>query len=368
MSAGIADQKAPFAVGPSGNIPSLDGFRAISIAIVFLGHVTQSPLIPGGLGVTIFFFISGYLITTLLLREYSGSGRIDFRAFYQRRVLRLAPPLAITLLLGIICVLAGLADGDLNPVGLLSQVFFFYNYWDSQHTGNVISGMGILWSLSVEEHFYLLFPVVLWVSLRYRWPSWWLPVLALAVLAWRTIRYVYLQTDEWQIYAFTDTRIDSLLWGCWLAVLMAGQSESVAKYWLRLWWLWLGSGVVVMLASLAVRDPLFRSTLRYTLQGVALLPIFYFAVVRHESPVFRPLNWWWVRRIGVYSYTIYLVHYLVLNMLKKVGFTQSTLVIALLTGTIAIAYAALVFEFAEKPVKRLRKRLGVRPRPMIQAT
>ena len=82
------------------HIPSLDGIRAIAVLIVFLSHVGL-PYIPGGFGVTIFFFLSGYLITTLLRREYERSNRIDFKKFYMRRVLRILPPFYVVLFLAI---------------------------------------------------------------------------------------------------------------------------------------------------------------------------------------------------------------------------------------------------------------------------
>src|SRR5215813_15558710 len=82
-----------------GVIPSLDGLRAISISIVLVSHAGYGSVVPGGLGVTIFFFLSGYLITTLLVDERERSGRIDIGKFYLRRVFRLFPPLVVTLII-----------------------------------------------------------------------------------------------------------------------------------------------------------------------------------------------------------------------------------------------------------------------------
>ena len=77
----------------SGAIPSLDGIRAVSILIVFVAHLGYDNIVPGGLGVTVFFFLSGYLITTLLRRELAKNGAISLPQFYLRRVLRILPPL-----------------------------------------------------------------------------------------------------------------------------------------------------------------------------------------------------------------------------------------------------------------------------------
>jgi peptidoglycan/LPS O-acetylase OafA/YrhL len=92
-------------------IPSLDGIRAVSVLIVVLSHVGLGHVVPGGLGVTIFFFLSGYLITTLLLQEHARNGSIHVGRFYIRRFLRLAPPLMITLAVAYALVLSGLVPG-----------------------------------------------------------------------------------------------------------------------------------------------------------------------------------------------------------------------------------------------------------------
>src|SRR5690242_16753148 len=79
------------------DIPSLDGFRAAAVTLVFLSHAWTVKWLPGNFGVTVFFFLSGYLITTLLRREFEKSGRISFRAFYLRRALRILPPFYLVL-------------------------------------------------------------------------------------------------------------------------------------------------------------------------------------------------------------------------------------------------------------------------------
>src|ERR1700760_1167480 len=91
-------------------IPSLDGLRAVSISIVLVSHAGYGDVVPGGLGVTIFFFLSGYLITTLLMDEREGSGRIYIGKFYLRRVFRLFPPLLLTLIIAYSLLIFGRLD------------------------------------------------------------------------------------------------------------------------------------------------------------------------------------------------------------------------------------------------------------------
>src|SRR5688500_8756944 len=126
-------------------VPELEGIRAIAVAIVFVSHVGFGHIVPGGLGVTIFFFLSGYLITSLLRSEAAACGRIDLWRFYVRRTLRIMPPLYITLLFSGLLVAIGLAPIKLDAGSVLSQIFFLANYerlW-GPHQGFPIP----LWSL-----------------------------------------------------------------------------------------------------------------------------------------------------------------------------------------------------------------------------
>src|SRR5258708_38738724 len=102
-------------------IPSLDGIRAVSFMLVFLAHAGLEDKIPGGLGVTVFFFLSGYLITTLLRTEADQNGRISIRDFYIRRVLRIFPPFYLTILLGVLLHWTHLLSGPISGDGVFFQ-------------------------------------------------------------------------------------------------------------------------------------------------------------------------------------------------------------------------------------------------------
>jgi peptidoglycan/LPS O-acetylase OafA/YrhL len=148
-------QRAPL------QIPSLDGLRAVSFTMVFLAHAGLRGL-PGGFGVTVFFFLSGYLITTLLRVEMEDSGTISFKHFYLRRALRILPPFYIVLTVATGLTWLGLLAGWLETMPVLAEALHFSNYWFASHgwTGTAM-GTGVLWSLAVEEHFYLGFPALL---------------------------------------------------------------------------------------------------------------------------------------------------------------------------------------------------------------
>ena len=114
----------------------------------------------------------------------------------------------------------------------------------------------------------------------------------------------------------------------------------------------------MLLVTFVIRDPAFRSTLRYTVQGIALMPIFYFAVMRSQHILFQPLNWKPVRRIGQYSYTLYLGHYVIIKAMIFNGLDPDQKMIFIPVAVVlSVAYAALVYELAEKPLRPLRARL-----------
>lgn len=343
-------------------IPSLDGIRAISVLIVVLGH-SGLHAVPGGLGVTIFFFLSGYLISTLMIAEHERTGRINIPHFYARRVFRLMPPLIVTLAIAYGLTYSGWLAGGITGKGLAAQLLYFANYYglffDPGYT--VPDGTGILWSLAVEEHFYIFYPLLmtllLGTALRLRTITVLLGALCLAVLAWR----IYLvHTPGFfpdRTYYASDTRIDSIMYGCMLALLLNPArrqhrpgSMSVAH------WIVAAAASGALLLTLVYRAPAFRETARYSIQGLALMPLFYLAVRFSGNWLFRYLNSPWAITLGVYSYAIYLIHYVVIRLIDlntpAIGAKPYLLFPAALL--ISIAYAAAIDRFVDPFFKRLR--------------
>ena len=191
-------------------IPSLDGIRAISISIVFFAHAGVVSFLPGGFGVTIFFFLSGFLITTLFYREVERTGGINLPAFYTRRLLRLSPPLFITLFLVYFLVSIGFLEGVVQPEAVLSQVFYYYNYYAILSTDATEGALGlnVLWSLAVEEHFYLIFPFLFTLILRNQIRSTHLFAVLFVILIWRVVKLSLLGAGSDSIYMATDTRFE----------------------------------------------------------------------------------------------------------------------------------------------------------------
>ncbi len=346
------------------HIPSLDGIRAFAVFIVLVAHSGLKEIVPGGLGVTVFFFLSGYLITTLLLDEYHSHNRINFKNFFIRRNFGLFPPLLVTLLISYLLVVAGILGGQISFNGLFSQIFYLANYYQVfEWGGGIPDGTSILWSLAIEEHFYLVFPMMFYLLINHHSPrntAIAMLVICLMVLGWRLYLVNVEQVNIIRTYYATDTRIDSIMFGCIMAValnpLQAMQDQTDFKTMKMSDYLWLIIAVILMLASFLVRNDAFRETYRYTLQGIALAPMFYLAIRYHQHPLFQILNWSWVKKLGVYSYFIYLIHHVVLHLLKQYQVSNSPLVLIILATATSVLYAFLLDRYVDPYFRALRKK------------
>ena len=149
------------------NIPSLDGIRALSFLIVFISH-DRLEQVPGLFGVAVFFFLSGYLITTLMRMEVEATGTLSIRNFFLRRAFRILPPFYLVMLLILWIVRAGWLPGTYTTSDLMASVLYITNYWNIYVRSIMMPGFNIFWSLAVEEHFYLIFPFVVLLMLRFK--------------------------------------------------------------------------------------------------------------------------------------------------------------------------------------------------------
>jgi peptidoglycan/LPS O-acetylase OafA/YrhL len=349
------------------HLPSLDGIRAGAFLLVFLAHAGLDAVLPGGFGVTVFFFLSGYLITTLLRQEFSTTGTISLKQFYLRRVLRILPPFYLVLTLAVVAARWGVLPGGLQQGAVAAQMLQFANYrivLDGYR--GMPAGTGVYWSLAVEEHFYLLFPLFyMWLQRRRlsgRSQAALLWSLCGVVLAWRCVLVGLFHATPERTGLATDTRIDSILFGCALAVhgnpsldRPARVSERTLKV------LLLPLSAALLAFTFVCRDATFRETFRYTLQGLGLyVPM----VVALRYPTWAPvriLNYRPVAFIGVLSYSLYLAHHVILNVVG-VHVTSSPVVRAGVALVVATLFALGSHVAVEKPCAVLRKRLSG-PRP-----
>lgn len=343
------------------HIPSLDGIRAVSFSLVFLSHAGLGDLIPGGLGVTIFFFLSGYLITTLLRLERDRTSRNSLRDFYLRRVFRIWPPFYTILAFAVVLTLLGVLPEKLRWTSVVAQLGHFTNYWLVFRDGKGFpAGTVVYWSLAVEEHFYLVFPC-LFILLRRRLPgragsqAGILLGLCALVLAWRFVLVFGRHSLPDRTSLCTDTRIDSILFGCVLAL----WGNPMLDDWRGSRRLWLGvllpAALLLMVFSLSFRAPWFRETLRYTLQGIALFPLFVSAIRYPDFAPMRFLNLKLVRRVGLLSYSLYLCHQVILFSIQLHVLPNAPFVAAVVSLVLSLLFAEAVLRFIERPSARARR-------------
>jgi len=344
---------------PAIYIPSLDGIRAIAFLIVFVAHSMPYRDLPGGFGVTVFFFLSGFLITTLLRSEAERTDSISLRGFYIRRVLRIFPPCYVTVAIVAALAAAGLVYNTESYKSLYAAFFYWSNYWNILGFGNLPAGMGVLWSLAVEEHYYLLFPMLFtWFvrrSASRKFQATTLLSLCATALAWRCCRAAFFHSPWENIYEGTDTRFDSILYGCVLAI-VANPRLGDQVQWLRKHANALALGGTALIAlSFAYRNPFFRETFRYALQGIGLAPVFFLVSLPQKHFLTRCLEWPVLRWLGQLSYTMYLIHHTLFHHFYH--YRSPSLLLALGILALTIAYAQAMRSLIELPLQRARSRL-----------
>lgn len=331
--------------------------RALSILLVLVSHAWLGHIVPGGLGVTVFFFISGFIITRLMLGEWQRNGRIDVRAFYVRRFFRLTPALVVY----VVCCLVAMSvvGARIRGVELAAVFFYFANFYEifvGFGVGEPLYPLGITWSLAVEEHYYFVYPL-LFILLAAHTRRFLLVLVMACVFAlcWRIYLDVIvglnpLQADR--IYKGTDTRYDSILYGAIFAVLLERVPKAQAL--LARPGVFVG-GLVLLLLTLVIRHPVFQETVRYSLQGVAIMAMTYVAVFR-AGWVQRVLSSAPLVYIGRISYSLYLYHWLVLGLVNLYLGEQPYLVRFIVLVVVSIVASDLSYRFVEMPGQQWRVR------------
>lgn len=339
-------------------IPGLDGIRAIAVLMVLLAHSDLTREYTGGTGVSIFFFLSGYLITTLLLREQAATGTISLRNFYIRRFFRIFPPLYLLIATGCLFSATAVTGGQLSIRGISSAALFGGNYFMLNLHHSWPDGFGILWSLAVEEHFYLVFPI-LFIAIR-NWPR--LRQIALLmglcglVLTWRFVLLAHNQQSR--LYLATDTRFDGILFGCILALFLDPSKQPSRPLPNRLHKFFAVAGALGTL--LWEHIPYIKGPLAFTLTSLSIMPVFSYLLA---SPSCRFVLWLESRflvRVGILSYSIYLFHVLCISI-----FARHTNLVPpvrmLLALPLCYAIALFIERFVDRPSNRLRQRYLHRP-------
>ncbi len=383
------DRSAAPAAAPSqggGYVPGLDGIRAIAVLAVLLYHFGVGWLAGGLLGVDAFFVLSGFLITTLLLREWSATGRIGFGSFYARRARRLLP--ALFLMIVLVCIYAAwMAEPDTRPAirdDVLSTIGYFSNWRFVfakvsyfQHFGPP-SPVLHTWSLAVEEQFYLFWPGLAWMALK-RYGRKGLAVTAGAGVAGSfaaTLAMSLAGANTSRLYYGTDVRVQELMAGALLA--LAG--PAIARHsrdWPSGFWrpatLVAAGGcaglaaLLWMFHSVSGSGPfLYRGG--FLLVAASTVAVIAIATYRPGHPLTRVLASGPARYIGRISYGLYLYHYPLYLIIdpRRLGISGTALLAVRMAATFALAVAS--FHLVEAPIRngRFRHR-SIAPRQLLLA-
>lgn len=342
----------------------IDAMRAFAVLIVVVAHAGLGHLVPGGSGVTVFFTISGFIITYLSLREFEKTSSFDARGFYARRFLKIGPPLAVLIVLPSL-VYSLVADFDWYA--FLSQVFFVYNWHKIGDLPDVLPGSGVVWSLSIEEQFYIAFAAFWVMAVRSRHRVRLLLGLGVLTIVIVNANRIFLMATDApleRIYYGTDTRIDGIALGMLVAIYVwALPTERGGRVPPRLGW---GSPIVLIAAlllftlSLVLRDELFRYTVRFSVQSLAAAMIILYGMARSAGPLRRLFDAIVTHRviteIGLASYSIYLAHLPILILVNPLLGDLPQPVAILVRIVVGVGIGILSYRWVEVPVLRWRKR------------
>jgi peptidoglycan/LPS O-acetylase OafA/YrhL len=348
-----------------GRIPALDGLRGIAVLVVVIEHI-ETILVPGTvrvdagplrgafLGVDIFFVLSGFLITCLLLGEQAERTRVRFGAFYRRRALRLLPALYVLLAVHVLYTLVTGLSLHLEWLSVRGALAYVSNWtwkWDWLQSA---PGLGHLWSLAVEEQFYLVWPVVLIVFLGVRRRTATVAIVMVAGIAFIAVHRAMMWEHgvNWLFLSIrTDTRADSLLVGALLAQLWVRGWRPSARIVIPAAW--------VATALLAVFVTVARSTQAFLyLGGFTLFAVCTATVILAASegqwPGTRLLEIPSLRVVGRVSYGLYLWHMPLFYVVNRYGASWGAPARILVAVPLAAAFTFASWRYVEQPFLRLK--------------
>jgi peptidoglycan/LPS O-acetylase OafA/YrhL len=346
-------------------IPSLDGLRAFSVLAVILGHTRDASLDHfrllkafrnGGQGVAVFFVLSGFLITHLLLKEKGRTGTLNLKEFYFRRTMRIFPPFYVFVLVVGILTFFHLASVDSRS--FLAALTYTWNYVPQANDSWVL---GHCWSLSLEEQFYLLWPLCIARLKRETCLKITLGIILLSPVS-RIVTYYAWPSMRTHINMMLHTHVDAIMTGCLLTLLIDMDLWKTARsITLRPW-----APALALFFLFAIATPAelrwrgtYQMSVGISLENIAIATLVLFAVFRHHSYLGQLLNWRPIRHIGMISYSLYLWQQLFTGP-RTHNLAQSLI--------FSFLCAEASYFLVEKPSFRLRDMIQKRlfkPRPAI---
>ena len=346
---------------------ALDGLRAISILLVVISHAGMGleKIFAGTLGVLIFFCISGFLITNQIIKEIKATGKLAIGKFYLRRLLRLQPTLLFYLIIFVPILLYW--GVNISLIHIMSAILYLVNYYHIFIGYPQYNPMPIMWSLAVEEHYYLIFPFVMLAFKNNLKKS--LPYLIVAVvvaLFWRIIissNCGDYPSCQLRIQA-TDTIFDCIIYGAIIAIILHYYNDWAQKF-------IIGNqpfllAIFAIILSLSIRGDEFKETIRYSLESISVAIIIANLVTQNEQSersnliefCSKILSLPAIRFIGKISYALYLFHFGCLITIEKLHNTSHLQGLSdfILYISTSFFMAILAYFLIEKPMLKIRSR------------
>lgn len=342
-------------------LSGLDFLRAVSAWIVALHHFGASP-IPGSTGVNAFLVLSGFLITWLLLHEQRAFGKIDIRAFYMRRTLRILPAFYVYWVLALVIMLA--AKRNVVWQEVLASATYTINIYHAL-VGHQESPWAHTWSLALEEQFYLVWPVLFGLLCRRKF-GFWRPAMAMiaVIWVWRAVLTLVIRAPGDRIYESFDTRFDHLLIGCVLAGILF--NELGGRFWS---WLfgrkWVGTALMAILGANVWAYYAWSESYVYPLgfivEPLCIALLIVILIERGGTESWPWLNAPWIRFLGTLSYSTYLYQQLVQGSVANLPVPAGAEIPIKVLATLGLAF--LSHWFIERPFLRLKTRFERRVAP-----
>ena len=334
-------------------MPALDGIRFIAVFLVIFYHFGISG-VPGGHGVMLFFVLSGFLITWLLIKENEKTGTISLSGFFKRRILRIFPAFYGYALVTIVLLLAAKKEVPWLHAG--SAFLYFSNYYTAFYPDSN-DAFSHTWSLAVEEQFYLFFPFLFLIFCRnMKQLTSAISGVIVAAWLWRVILVLGFNASGGYIYSAFDTRIDHLLVGCFLAVVL--RQKEFPKFWELALKNSLMPFLTISLLAISVfftqQNVVYKSTIGFAIEPVLMAVLITQLIAFSAHGFWKWLDFEPIKFLGSLSYSLYLYQQLTTSVIptRLENFPVLIQLAATIFGTITIA--ALSFYIVETPFLELK--------------
>jgi peptidoglycan/LPS O-acetylase OafA/YrhL len=336
------------------HIPTLDGLRAMAVFLVIFYHCGFL-LAPASLGLMMFFVLSGFLITWLLLRESEEQGSVSLYGFYRRRMLRIFPAF-YAYWIGIVLLLLMAGKNILWPHAF-SALFYAVNYYNAVH-GDPGTAFSHTWSLAVEEQFYLLWPLA-FIKLRNNLSKLTIFICGVILAVWlhRFVLCFVFNVDQAYFYSAFDARLDQIMMGCLLAVLL--KRGVLMSFWKAVCSsLFLPVMVLMLLfASIYFGEllaPRYRDVFGFGLEPILIAILMVQAISFSSTLQMKWIEWPVVRYLGRISYSLYLYQQITVTFVQKQLEAHPEVLQLIVAVAFTIIMAAASYHIIERPFLRLK--------------